>query len=106
MNTFCNSVIYQSKCEFRTSFPSRRDSRLIFPSIWTGKLDETVTVFTSDEFLVYDEFLVSNVNSATILKFYFSFSEVKDYTKVEIYLYLQSLGQFHFSFLMLGARNY
>ncbi len=48
---------------------------------------------------------VSNVNSATILKFYFSFSEVKDYTKVEIYLYLQSLGQFQaVSFLFSNAR--
>ena len=29
--------IYPSECEFRTGFPSRRDSRLTFPSIQTGK---------------------------------------------------------------------
>ena len=58
-----NGHIYPSKCKFRTSFPSRRVSRLTFPSIWTGKLDEkvetrnsSVTGFTSDEFLVQDEF--------------------------------------------------
>ncbi len=64
-------LIYQSKCEFRTNFPSRRDSPLTFPSIWTGKLDErvetrnsSVTAFTPDEFLVQDEFPVSNVDLA------------------------------------------
>ena len=28
----------RSKCEFKRSFSSRRDSRLAFPSVWTGKL--------------------------------------------------------------------
>ena len=75
-----NGLIYQSKCECWMSFPSKRVSRLTFPSIWTGKLDEkvearnlSVTGFTSDEFLVYHEFLVqdkfpiSNVNLVIML---------------------------------------
>ena len=73
VKTRLNMNLGTDKFEFKTSFPSRWDSRLTFTSVWTGKLDGKVRTgnssapgFILDEFPVQDEFPVSNMNSANM----------------------------------------
>jgi hypothetical protein len=58
-------LVYPSECEFKTSFSSRRNSRLTFACVWTGKLGGKVEMENSSVVgFILDEFPVSNVNSA------------------------------------------
>ena len=65
VKTRLNMNLGTDKFEFKTSFPSRWDSRLTFPSVWIGKLDRKVrTGNSSAPGFILDEFPVSNMNSA------------------------------------------
>jgi hypothetical protein len=61
VKTRLNMNLGTDKFEFKTiaSFPSRWDSRLTFPSVWTGKLDGKVrTGNSSAPGFIFDEFPV------------------------------------------------